>query len=104
MTICAGGTCFVTNFPDRDLRGVWRSDGYGLVIDISLTRMNIYEASTPNSCLHWVTLPANLDLVERLAGYQFSSQGDALKINVTAISNDVDATRIDALPDTCTAA
>lgn len=101
LCLFAGAIYWVMNIPEKSMRGVWRSDGYGLLVDISGTTIKIYEVSPVDSCLHWVTLPANMDLVNRFAGYNFSTDGDSLTIRVAEITNDVHATPIASLPDAC---
>ncbi len=101
LCLCAGAIYWLVNTPDKSMRGVWRSDGYGLLVDISALTIDIYEVSPAESCLHWVTLPANMDLANRFAGYSFSTDGDSLTIQVAEITNDVHAKPVPSLPDAC---
>lgn len=92
---------FGANLPPKSMQGTWYASGYGLAIDITPLKIDIYETSQAPSCIHWVTLPANIDLVQRMAGYSFGGTADQLLIDVAEITNDVTATPLDSLPQEC---
>ncbi len=99
--LCGGALYWGMHLPEKSMRGIWRLEGYGLLADISTTTINIYEVSSVGSCLHWVTLPANMDLLRRYAGYEFLQNGDGMTVHIAEITNHIRATPVTALPDAC---
>ena len=88
------------NRPPRDMRGLWASEGWGLVFDITQTRIRLLEV-TPVSCLEWQSFPAHLGMTRRFAGYDLSVSGDTLTVGVDDLTSDIHATRLDDYPTPC---
>ena len=86
--------------PPKEMRGIWQSEGYGLVFDISPFRIRIHEIS-PVSCLPWQSFPAHLGLARTLAGYDMSVVDGKLRVEISDIINDVTALKRDELPSQC---
>lgn len=87
--------------PDRALRGVWKTDGYGLILDVSATRIDVYQTSDVH-CLHEQTIPAHTWLIDFLEGVTFTQDADQLVLNVAGTLNPIHADPIPALPALCT--
>ena len=94
------GALWWSGKPPKETQGIWITNGYGLVFDISPVSIAIHEI-TPVSCIPWQTMPAHMGMVRRLAGYTFTAQGDDLSIAVADAVGDMRAYRVDALPDQC---
>ncbi|KAA9008958.1 S41 family peptidase [Histidinibacterium aquaticum] len=89
--VLAFGGFWIANVPDRDLRGTWGTLGYGLGFDIGRFRIKVYEV-TPGSCIEAFTIPANLWLLDRAAGYRFTSpEPDRLTIYVDEVVGPIEA-------------
>ncbi|WP_417242558.1 S41 family peptidase [Celeribacter sp.] len=100
VTGLALGALWWSGKPPKDLQGIWITNGYGLVVQITPFTIALHEI-TPVSCLPSLSLPAHLGMARRLAGYSFDVQGDDLTIGVADVLDDVRAYRVDALPDQC---
>ncbi|WP_417257494.1 S41 family peptidase [Celeribacter sp.] len=100
VTGFAFGVLWWTGKPSKDLQGIWITNGYGLVVQITPFTIALHEI-TPVSCLPSQKLPAHIGLARRLAGYSFDVQGDDLTVGVADVIDDIRAYRVDALPDQC---
>jgi len=98
--IAALGISWVIYAPDKALRGVWQTDGYGLILDVSATRIKAYEASDVH-CRHDQTIPTHTWLINFLEGVTLAHEGDQLVLNVAGTLNPIRANRIAAVPDLC---
>ncbi len=77
-----------------DLDGVWRSVGYGYVIEVQGDLLTIYE-ETAVSCQAWMQLPAaQLGLTVTLEGDRFRATDE--------IGTHITAERLPGLPELCT--
>ncbi|WP_377506109.1 S41 family peptidase [Octadecabacter sp. R77987] len=86
--------------PDRAARGLWATDGYGLVLDIGPFGLNVYEVNSA-TCLLYLSGPAHSLALRALADADFSANDGVLTINVQGTINPITATPIAALPDHC---
>jgi len=87
--------------PKSDIRGVWLTEGYGLVAKITPFTIDIREVSAL-SCERFELAPANLWLVKTFGGLKFDREGTRLVIQSDETINPIYADRIEKLPDTCT--
>lgn len=94
---------WVFNTPPEATRGVWQTEGYGLVLDVSGTKIDVYETSALH-CHRDMRIPAHLWLVNLLEGATFTQEDARLKINLSEGLNPIYADPIAALPDTCATA
>lgn len=86
--------------PERGARGLWATDGYGLVLDIGRFRLDVYEVNSA-TCLTYLTGPAHSLALRALANADFSATDGVLTINVQGTVNPIIATPIAALPARC---
>lgn len=87
--------------PQREVRGTWLSEGYGLAFDIGRLTTDVHEVSELH-CLRNMRIPSNTWLLDRAAGYRFTAQGDRLTVDVDGVLNPIIATRA-PLPASCAA-
>lgn len=86
--------------PDRNARGLWATQGYGLVFDIGRFGIDIYEVNSA-TCLTYLTGPAHSLALRMLADAAFRASDGVLTINVQGTVNPIIATPIAALPTHC---
>jgi hypothetical protein len=98
--VVAIGVSWVFNTPDKALRGVWKTDGYGLMLDVSATTIDVYQYSDVH-CVPDQTIPAHTWLVNFLEGVTFTPDGDRLLLSVAGLLNPIYADKIDSLPASC---
>lgn len=89
--------------PERELQGIWETEGYGLVFDISPFTIRILEVG-PTNCAIRHTMPAHRGMAERFAGYGFTviGAGAGLDISAADVTTSIAATRRETLPPQCT--
>ncbi len=83
----------------RNLRGVWRSHGYGILLDIGPTTYRLYE-ETKVSCLFIVEGPVE-ELDEFYVEVEVSAGGRAFRARRAAGVTRVSFRRLNALPRAC---
>ncbi|WP_138163316.1 S41 family peptidase [Parasedimentitalea maritima] len=99
--LCVGfGLSWLWVMPKGELKGVWQTDGYGLVIDVSSLWIDVYE-QTKVSCLHQSRIPSHLSLVNWLEDVTFGIEEDRLRLDVSGVLNPIMADGIAVLPDIC---
>lgn len=98
--IVAIGVSWVFNTPDKALRGVWKTEGYGLMLDVSATTIDVYQYSDLH-CVLDQTIPGHTWLVNFLEGVTFTSEDDRLLLAVSGTLNPIYADEIDTLPASC---
>ncbi|MFT5743836.1 MAG: carboxyl-terminal processing protease [Paracoccaceae bacterium] len=86
--------------PDRQTRGIWATEGYGLVLDIGRFGIDIYEVNGA-TCLTHLSGPAHSLALRSLADADFAASDGALIINVDGTANPITATPLTALPAHC---
>lgn len=91
---------WVYYMPDGDQRGVWRSDTGGMVITLTPFQAKLYS-ETSVSCVHQLSFPAHLKLVELAEGAVVEASGDTMLLSIDGSLDSTPFTRIDALPSTC---
>jgi carboxyl-terminal processing protease len=94
------GISWIYYAPPQDTRGVWKTDGYGLVLDVSATTINVYQVSDIH-CMHDQTIPAHTGIVNFLEGVSFAKEDGRLALNVSGTLNPIYADPIDAVPELC---
>lgn len=87
-------------WPKAEQRGTWRSDGYGMVIEIGRFGLRGYQ-ETALSCLPFFSAPAHRLFLGELADITLGTEGDRLAITVEGNVNPIMADRIDSLPVAC---
>ena len=93
---------WVIHMPSADLRGVWQTEGFGLVLDVGTLSIDIYEASAI-SCLHSMRVPAHLGLIRLVEGVDLGVDNGRLALSFDGTIGPIHADRVDALPDACKA-
>lgn len=93
---------WVIHMPKANLRGVWQTDGYGLVLDIGAGSIDIYETSAI-SCLHSMRVPAYLGLIRLVEGVDLRLDNSRLALSFDGTIGPIRVDRVDALPDACKA-
>jgi carboxyl-terminal processing protease len=86
--------------PKADLRGVWRTEGYGYIIDVGAFAIDIYETSAV-SCLRTLQIPAHLGLIRLVEGVNLGSDRGRLSMSFDGAIGAIRADRLDAFPDAC---
>ena len=86
--------------PSSDMKGTWRTEGYGLVIDVGSFFIDVYQ-TTEISCHRDMRIPAHLPLIKALEGAEFAREGARFKLGVQGTLNPIFADRIEALPGNC---
>ncbi|WP_368183781.1 S41 family peptidase [Aestuariibius sp. HNIBRBA575] len=86
--------------PDRNMRGIWMTQGYGYILDIGRFQIDLYQHSDAH-CLIEGKVPAHSVMMSVLAGYQFEASQTELVARVEGAVNPIRADRIDALPPLC---
>ncbi|MEE9426674.1 MAG: S41 family peptidase [Paracoccaceae bacterium] len=92
---------WVWGMPGPDLRGQWRTQGYGIVADIGWFTVDLREI-TPVSCERYQLAPANLWLLKTLGGIEFDMDGGDLVIREASTVNPIGTTWLEAMPAVCT--
>ncbi|MEE9389173.1 MAG: S41 family peptidase [Paracoccaceae bacterium] len=91
---------WVWGMPGADLRGQWRTQGYGIVADIGRFTIDMREI-TPVSCERYQLAPANLWLLKTLGGIEFETVDGALVIHESSTVNPIGTDRLDGMPEIC---
>lgn len=94
---------WVIYMPNGDERGVWRAQTGGTIITLTPFTAKMYS-ETSVSCLHQLSFPAHLKLVEMAEGATVSVIDSQLHLTVDGSLDPMILERIDALPDNCSAA
>lgn len=100
LIVGAFGVTWVIYMPDSTQRGVWQSDVGGMILDISRWEARTYRA-TSISCIHDLSFPAHLKLIELAEGARLTVQNDTLELTIDGLLDPLRFTRLDALPETC---
>lgn len=87
-------------WPDADMRGTWRSEGYGMVVEIGRFGVRGYQ-ETPVSCQPFFSAPAHTLVIAEAAQVSLSLQDGRLSLKEEGTVNPIFADRIDALPESC---
>lgn len=105
LAVLVGGFAlsWLVYMPNGEQRGVWRSEAHGTIITLSPLTAQMYS-ETAVSCLHQLSFPAHLKLVEWAEGATIDVEGDTARLHVDGTLDPMILTRIDALPDSCTEA
>ena len=91
---------WVIHMPKADLRGVWQTEGYGLVLDVGALSIDIYETSAI-SCLPSMQVPAHLGLIRMIEGIDLRLDSGRLTLSIDGTIGPIRADRVNALPDAC---
>jgi hypothetical protein len=98
--ILALGITWAIYAPPQALRGTWKTEGYGLVLDVSALRIKVYQTSDIH-CLPDQTIPGHMGLVNLIEGVTIAEVDDRMIINVAGTLNPIYADPIDAIPALC---
>lgn len=91
---------WIWGIPNTDMQGHWRTEGYGIAIDINRFTIDLREI-TAVSCERYELAPANLWLVKNLGGIEFDIVDGNMLIREASTVNPIRATRLDAMPEIC---
>lgn len=100
LAIAALGISWLKFAPPQDVRGVWKTDGYGLVLDVGALKIDVYEVSNVH-CTKDQTIPAHMWIVDFLEGVSLARDADQLVLTAAGTLNPIYAGKIDALPAAC---
>ena len=89
--------------PKGDVRGVWRAQTGGTIISFTPFTAKMYS-ETRVACIHQLSFPAHMKLVELAEGATVSVINEQLHLNVDGSLDPMIFNRIEALPDTCSLA
>ena len=103
VAAAALGVSWILTMPDKEIRGTWETEGYGLHLDIGRALIDIYQV-TEISCHRAYRLPAHQWLIAALEDVRFTSQDEGLQIVAGGTLNPIRADRTASLPDHCPAA
>jgi carboxyl-terminal processing protease len=101
--VAAIAVTWVVYMPNGDERGVWRAQSGGTIITLTPFTAQMYS-ETSVACLHQLSFPAHMKLVELTQGATVSVIDAQLHLNVDGSLDPMILDRIDALPDTCSPA
>lgn len=88
-------------WPPAELRGQWRTDGYGMVFDVGRFGVTAYQ-ETAVSCLPVFRAPAHSLLLAELGDLALNpDDAGGLRIDVDGTANPIRTNRLAALPDAC---
>jgi hypothetical protein len=96
----AAAASWVIWMPKADLRGVWRTEGYGFVLNVGAFSIDIYETSAV-SCLRTLQIPAHLGLIRLVEGVNLGNDNGRLSMSFDGAIGAIRADRLDALPGPC---
>ena len=98
--VAAFAISWLIYMPDGDQRGVWRAQTGGSILTLTPFQAKIYSESSA-SCVHQLSFPAHLKLVEFAEGATVTVEGDKLMLRVDGTLDPTPYVRINALPDGC---
>lgn len=98
--VAAFAVSWLIYMPDAEQRGVWRAQTGGSIITLNVAQAKVYS-ETSISCVHDLTFPAHLKLVEMAEGARIETDGDTMLLHLGGSVDPTPYARIDALPDTC---
>lgn len=87
-------------WPPADQRGVWRTEGSGLILEISRFQVRAYQVGT-GYCLPYFSAPAHNLIIGEAADVVLSTQDGRLQIRTDTAIDAVEADPIGALPAEC---
>lgn len=97
----AGGLIWVGARFDQDTRQIWRTDGYGMIFDLTGPMATVYEQSGPY-CLQTMRFPALKPVLRYGKGGTITTSKDQLRLDVAGDYGPIRASAIDSLPTACT--
>lgn len=100
VLLCAAMVALFIGRPATDATGLWKTDGYGMIVDIGLIQTQVYEV-TDTACQAADVFPSHRGLLRWAEGISFDAVEDKLVINADGIYHPITAQRAAALPDTC---
>lgn len=100
LAMAALGISWLKFAPSQDLRGVWKTDGYGLVLDVGALKIDVYQVSNLH-CTKDQTIPAHMWIVDFLEGVTLSREANQLVLTAAGTLNPIYADKINALPAAC---
>lgn len=87
-------------WPRADERGTWRTDGYGIVVEISRFWVTGYQ-ETALSCLPFFSAPGHSLILSEAGEITLGTDGPRLTLDVEGTVNTIHADRLDDLPAVC---
>lgn len=100
LAVAVLGISWVKYAPSQDLRGVWKTDGYGLMLDVGALTIDVYEVSDIH-CTKDQTIPAHMWIVDFLEGVTLYREDAQLVLAAEGTLNPITADPVAALPDSC---
>lgn len=86
--------------PSADRRGVWETEGYGLLLDVGWFTADLYETAGDH-CVKAETLPAHPLLMRYATGVSVVPAANRTLLDVDGTLDDISVTRLPALPSAC---
>lgn len=96
----AGGLFWMGARLDQDTRQVWRTDGYGLILDLTGPMATVYEKSGPY-CLQTVRFPALKPVLRYGNGATITTSEDRLSLEVAGNYGPIQASALSEVPPAC---
>lgn len=91
---------WIIYMPSADQRGIWRATYGGSIITLTPFTAKLYTESSA-SCVHQLSFPAHLKLVEWAEGAVVAADGDQMELSIDGTLDPIAYSRIDALPNAC---
>ena len=88
-------------WPPAELRGHWRTEGYGMVLDVGRLMVTAHQR-TAVSCRPVFRGPAHSLVLAELGDIALNPDAKGgLRVDIDGTANPIRATRLDALPEAC---
>ena len=100
--LVAFGISWLIYMPNSTERGVWRHEADGTVLDLNRLTATLYH-QTSFDCAQTMVFPAHMAIVKATEGAWIEAEGDALTITVDGNIASSHFSRLEALPDACSA-
>jgi carboxyl-terminal processing protease len=100
VVLVAGAASWVISMPKTAMRGVWKTEGHGLFLDVGALTIDVYEHSAA-SCQHTMRIPAHLGLIRLAEGVRLSTAEDRLSMSADGTIGAITADRVETLPGAC---
>lgn len=100
VVVAAFAVTWVIYMPTATERGAWRAQSGGAIITLTPLQATLYSESSV-SCVHQLSFPAHLKLVEYTQGATVEMDGETLVLRVDGTLDPLRFDRIPTLPDNC---
>ncbi|WP_147126496.1 S41 family peptidase [Shimia ponticola] len=100
VLLCAAMIALFLGRPSSEAAGLWRTNGYGMYVDIGAVQTQIYEV-TDTACQAADVFPSHRGLLRWAEGISFDAVDGRLVVNADGIYHPITAERVSKLPETC---